>query len=176
MKENFYVFIDIYGTMWDIESALNSFILDSYSYFRQPSMKSIDALNFLIEELEKEYNVKLIITSTLKKFSTNYYKIMKEFGLKYSGEIEITSVDMPKAEAIADYIKDKENFNNVVILEDLPRQILKYFKKESIIKTQIINGGLDKEKVENFLLKLKNAQFDDSVEQIGLLVEQEYVL
>lgn len=155
MKENYYVFLDIDGTMWDIKYVLYSLYFGSYSYLRQPNIESIDALNLLVHELSKVYNVQLIISSVLRKFFKRDIKIMKEFGLKYYGNIEITPINcLTKSRAIKNYLLNKVNKNNYLIIDDNPFVVLNK-KHSNVIKTNMINKCLSVENVKLFLSKIE---------------------
>lgn len=154
MKENYYVFLDIDGTMWDIKYVLYSLYFGSYSYLRQPNIESIDALNLLVHELSKVYNVQLIISSVLRKFFKRDIRIMKEFGLEYYKDIEITPINyLTKSSAIKEYLLNKANSTNYLIIDDSPFVTLNK-KYPNIIKTNIINKSLSVKNVKSFLSKL----------------------
>lgn len=156
MKENFYVFIDIDGTLWDLDYLLNSIAFQSYKYFRQPNINSLKALDYLIDQLKKDYNVHFVISSFWRKNSERDFKIMKEFGLKYDGLVETTPLNIKKkGKAILEYLKDKPDNKNVVILEDSLRLVKDEFDNSCIIKTNRYKESLSNRLVDNFLAKLK---------------------
>jgi len=154
MKENYYVFLDIDGTMWDIKYVLYSLYFGSYSYLRQPNIQSVDALNLLIKELSKSYNVQIVISSVLRKFCKRDIKLMKEFGLKYNGNIQITPLFCSSRNiAIKKYLLTKENNNNYLIIDDNPFVTLSK-KHTNVIKTNFLNGSLSVQNVQDFLAKI----------------------
>ena len=67
MKENFYIFIDVDGVLWDwpyIKRLTHLGLREMGGLIENFNPKSIAALNYLIYKLSKVYNVDLVISST----------------------------------------------------------------------------------------------------------------
>ena len=81
-------------------------------------------------------------------------KTLKSNGLKYNKNIEATPIWDPskRGEQILDYLKDKNNYN-FVIIDDESFDFKKYFSNDLIIKTEMYHSALSLNQVENFLSK-----------------------
>lgn len=164
-KENFFVFLDVDGVLWDIKYLKNkSNDKDKKEVFNP---KSIDALNYLIEKLELFYNVNIVISSFWRYTLLNrLIKILKRENLNYDKEFlatEKTYYFNSRGKEISKFLKDKVNNDNFVIIDNRNFDFDKYFDKKNIIKTNVKNMSLNKNLVDKFLdlyLKIKN---DDNI-------------
>jgi hypothetical protein len=163
--DNFYIFLDIDGVMYDwkyISTEVKAGRMTRGQSINRFKPESVDALNFLIEELEKEYNDGLVISSTWRSNLPNAIKTLKNNGLIYDKVIDRTPLSDPiqRGKQISDYLSDKENFD-FVIIDDEMFDFKKYFKREKIIKCNMFNESLNFNMVESFLRKThKNKEFE----------------
>jgi len=163
---NFYIFLDIDGVMYDwnyIIAETNAGRMKRGAFIQKFKPDSIKALNMLIQQLQRDYNVGLVISSTWRVNLPFAIQTLKDNGLIYDKEIERTPISNPakRGEQILEYLSDKENFD-FVIIDDEMFDFKKFFKQEQIIKCDMFKSALSTEKVNNFL---NNAgiigQYDD---------------
>ena len=163
MKENFYVFLDIDGVLWDeqfinklIKSGVRSKKDDSISNYFKPS--SINALNFLICTLNQNFEVILVISSNKRLNMQETISQLKNNGLTKVNKIDRTpisleSFDMDRGLEIKNYLINKPNNQNHCVIDDEINDITPYIKKENIIKTSD-QKALHQKQVETFLHQL----------------------
>ena len=155
--KKFFIFLDIDGVMYDwdyIIAEVDSGRMKKGEFIRSFKPESVESLNLLIEELEKYYNVRLIISSTWRANLSFTIETLKNNGLKYNKEIERTPIYDPakRGEQILDYLADKKDFD-FVIIDDEMFDFKKFFKKENIIKCEMFHSALSIKMVEDFLTK-----------------------
>ncbi len=161
--KNFYIFLDIDGVMYDwdyIISEVDAGRMREGKLIQKFKPESIEALNLLINELEKYYSVHLIISSTWREDMHFAVDTLKNNGLKYNKDIEKTPIYDPtkRGEQILDYLSDKRDFD-FVIIDDEMFDFNKYFRPENIIKCEMFHSALSIEMVENYLnKKIKNKE------------------
>lgn len=87
-KENYYVFLDIDGTLWDAKFAYGIYG-DIFNYISYPTLKkdSINAVNLLLRSLEEKFNTKLVITSRKREYMSECIDYLQKNGLKYDKPI-----------------------------------------------------------------------------------------
>ena len=156
MKQ-FYIFLDVDGVMYDwdyIIEEVNAGRMKKGAHIQKFKPESIEALNLLIETLEKCYDVRLIISSTWRANLPFTIETLKNNGLKFKKEIERTSICDPakRGEQILDYLSDKRDFD-FVIIDDEMFDFKKYFKQENIIKCEMFHSALSMKMVKDFLKK-----------------------
>ena len=174
MKEKFYVFTDIDGTLTDIENTQKMFSSKELSklylskgqlYYERAVIKkeSVQALDFLLSSLENQFDTQLIISSDIRVELEPLVDKLKELGLKYPKQIYKTPkihIDEQgktytgRALEILAFLKNKPNAENLVIIDDSCYDLNKYFSPDKIIKTDCRRRALDNEHVNNFLLNL----------------------
>lgn len=83
-KENYYVFLDIDGTLWDAKYAYNIYG-NGFNYIIDPRLKkdSIEAVNLLLRSLEGKFNTQLVITSKRREYMNECIKYLQKYGLEY---------------------------------------------------------------------------------------------
>lgn len=160
--KNFYIFLDIDGVMYDwdwVISEINAGRMKRGEFNYKFKPESINALNYLIKQLEKTYNVKLVISSTWRGNMPQTIKILKDNGLIYNDKIERTPIYDPalRGNQIMDFLSDKQNYN-FVIIDDEMFNFKKFFKKENIIKCDMFHSALSLKMVNNFLLEITPEQ------------------
>ncbi len=155
--KKFYIFLDIDGVMYDYDyiiAEIESGRMERGGFIRKFKPESVQALNLLIEELEKYYDVRLVISSTWRANMPFIAKILKNNGLEYNKEMERTPIYDPskRGEQILDYLQDKENFD-FVIIDDEMFDFKKFFKQDKIIKCEMFHSSLNIGMVNDFLRK-----------------------
>ena len=157
--KNFYIFLDIDGVLYDsdyIVREMDSGRMKKGSFICKFKPESMQALNLLIKNLKINYNVNLIISSTWRANMSFTTKTLYDNGLIFDGNIDRTPIYDPsrRGEQILDFLKDKENFD-FVIIDDEMFDFKKYFSNEKIIKCDMFYSSLSLEMVENFLNLMK---------------------
>lgn len=157
MKENFYVFLDIDGVLWNEEYIV--FLRDNNipkdndieTYF---SSKSMTALNTLLNSLENKFKVQLVITSSRRSLLEKTIAILYKNNLVYDDKIDktestIKNIDMPRGLEIKKYLKQNKNSKNYVVIDDEVKDIKPFIKHSHIIDVK--NEGLQLHHIEKFL-------------------------
>lgn len=155
MKTKFYIFLDIDGVMYDwdyIITQVNSGRIKMGGQLNEFKPNSVNALNYLISQLNKTYDVKLVISSTWRSHMPSTIKVLKDNGLIYSNEFERTPFGDPskRGEQILEFLKHKQNYK-FVIIDDEMFDYKKYFDSKSIIKTEMFHSALSMKDVCDFL-------------------------
>ena len=175
-KQPFYIFLEINGVLYDEKSAY-----DAHGFFypvSEPKLKSssINALNFLIEKIEKNYDSKLIIISRRRKNLPYCISYIKYFGVKYNKPFFATEfTEGPRGKKILKSMnddgliphkkptvktiisnllttaKDDNSFKNYVVINPKSSKISKYIPKEHLIVTDRLRNSLTQEQVNLFL-------------------------
>lgn len=178
-KPIYYVFCGIGGVLWDLEYAksMHGPFLDT---IQTPVLKpeSVKALNLLLKSLEKNFDTKLIITSTQRKNLDTCVRYLSYYNLDYDKPIFATKFTAgPRGEKIIDFmekdnlspqkpltladklkIKIKKsskntNFQNYVVLDNNRNAISKYIPNDRTIKTTLKNEALTVANVMEYLSK-----------------------
>jgi len=154
MKEKFYVFLDIDGVLWDWD------VLDEMGQSTSPNgscidlfcKSSVEALQFLCDELQKQYEIDLVITSSGWDKLNELVPLLHRHGFAFPKETHTTRfIDRKRTLEIQDYLQDKKNAQNYVIVDDETIDIKEHFNCEQIITTNIFHNCLKKSQVETFL-------------------------
>lgn len=108
----------------------------------------------LIDELCKNYNVRLVISSTWRANMEFTIKTLKDNGLIYDGKYDSTPISDPakRGEQILEYLKNKTNYN-FVIIDDEWFDFKQYFSEDKIIKTEMFHHSLSINQIKNYLKK-----------------------
>lgn len=153
--KNFYLFLDIDGVLYDwdyIIAEVNAGRMKRGAFIRKFKPESMNALNYLIEELQKRYFVQLVISSTWRgnlEFTT---KTLKENGLQYNLDLHATPITDPieRGKQILMYLSDKTNYD-FLIIDDENFDFNKYFNPNKIIKTEMFHNALSLKQVKRYL-------------------------
>lgn len=162
-KKNFYIFLDIEGVMWDWDYIKKSMRPDALF---APTYKpeSVDALNFLIKKLEKQYNVIITISSSWK-YDLDLLKMnFKRFNVICKNLDKTGSVydSKHRGKKILQYLNDKKENQNYVVIDDDDFDFQQCIPQQKIIKTEIFHNSLNLNQVKTFLNKLsKEKSFVD---------------
>lgn len=176
MKDRFYVFLDIDGTLWD-----HHFLREKKKHFISLNPESVSALEVLLESIKNEYNLELVITSRRRLDWWDCMDFLQFNGFdayKYNANrTQVDRVETPRGVKIAEYMFNCEKginqakpkhfsrlfmkgkakkvteqmSNNFVVLDDDMKPLVDYIPRENIIRTDRRNHSLDLEMVEEFL-------------------------
>ena len=158
MKKTFYIFLDIDGVLYDWDYIINemdSGRMKKGSFIDKFKPESIEALNFLIREQSKNYNVQLVISSTWRFFMEKTILILKRNGLQYNGPIHSTPISndqSKRGEEILSYLKGKTNYD-IVIIDDEKFDFKKHFDGSKIIKTEHYHSALSLNQIKSYIAK-----------------------
>ena len=174
MKEQYFIFLDIDGTLVDLEygqRARGPFFSFGKNTVLNP--ESIEALNLLIDSLEQKYDTRLVITSGRRKNLHECVRHLYDNGLKYDKPITCTPltegrrgqkiVDFmmtsstqkyPKAKKLIDFILKRyadHGYKNYVVLENDISKIRYEIPPARRIITNAKNKALQPYQVEKYL-------------------------
>ena len=162
MKPNFYIFLDIDGVMFDweyIKSCERSREILKLHIFNP---KSVEALNYLMKEMGKQYNVNLVISSIWRLFMKETEEVFKKNNICYPNKLTCTPHFYDPHERggeIMQYLKNvnfNKNKDDYLIIDDETFDFDKYFPKSKFIKTNIFNASLSMEMVQKYLSQKNN--------------------
>ena len=159
--KKFFIFLDIDGVLWDwpyMKKEIDEGRIRRGGIIQHLKPESIEALNYLIKELEANYEVNLVISSTWRYNMNKTIEILKRSGLKYEKEITKTEINFEaRGIQIKEYLKDKDNYEFVIIDDEL-HDFKLHFDKDRIIKTDVMKGALSKEMINKYLNKKKSVK------------------
>ncbi len=158
-KENFYLFLDIDGVMWDwpwrIEEIKNGRIRKGAA-ITEFNPLSVDALNQLIAHLSTEYDCNLVISSTWRACMKQTISTLKKNGVDLPDIIDRTpmsKVSKQRGKEIERYLSDKPHSDNLLIIDDEISDIIKHFSPEQIIKTNMFDESLREHHIKSWIKK-----------------------
>lgn len=155
MKEKFYVFLDIEGTLGDIDYNAKQIDLgyhDDLDILIDP--KCVSALNYLIDNLQKRFDVQLVISSDYRKYMDVLKLKLKEKGLKtikIDSTPRINTQNQYRSKEILAYLCNKQNPYNLVIIDDGHYDFYDHFFPELIIKVDNFRRSFDINHAKTFL-------------------------
>jgi hypothetical protein len=150
--EKFYIFLDIDGVLTNYEHIYYAFeALHLRNVYEKFDERNVAALNYMISRLSEEYEVVLVISSTLRGHLTELVAQFKEEGLKYEGKIFATPFFGGNRGAEIQDFYYKHDVKNYIIIDDDICDIEPYFTSSHIIHTSYSTGGLSFQKVRAFL-------------------------
>ena len=166
-KERYYVFFDIDGTLWDC-------VYRMYNKTELLKPESMKALNYLLDELDKKYDLQIIMTSRRRYLFKETCELLYNSGLdrKYNKIGKTPWVEGNRGKKILDFMKNDgykvvyENnsiknklaklfnvniFKNYVVLDDDYEGVKDYIPDDRIISPNIATNALDFSMVKEFL-------------------------
>lgn len=158
-KSNFYLFLDIDGVMFDwdyIISEINTGRLKNGQSIKSFKPESVEALNYLITKISKNYNFKIVISSTWRYDMEKTRNVFKKYNIPYDNLDKTPHFPDPheRGKEILQYL-DEHNFeknqDDYVIIDDETFDYEKYFPPKKFIKTEIFHNSLSIDKVKKFL-------------------------
>lgn len=147
-KENYYLFLDIDGVMWDWPwriQEIKSGRIRKGSSIREFNPESVEALNHLIAYISDSYNCNLVISSTWRSFMKQTISTLRKNKVNLPDIIDRTPISREskqRGKEIETYLSNKPDAQNIVIIDDETSDIIKHFSQESIIKTDIYGESL----------------------------------
>lgn len=181
-KEKFYVFSGINRILMGDEYLKRQYGAIGMAYgYLTPDRHSMEALNALLENLEKKYDTRLVITSKRNERTAESDKFLRKYGLKYDkpiffapvgaeerGErivsylesLEVSPLEYHKLPLYAKffkYFKDNPDFKNYVVLDQNNLSIAKYIPHTQFVGINK-HRGLTMKDVEK-IVKSQNIEF-----------------
>ena len=152
--ENFYIFLDIDGVLWDKAFAEENqiSILDAENFYFKP--ESMQALNYIISNVSNDYNPVLVLSSDwrLRREHFNYIAhLLNKSGLEYCGIMEKTPRRFSRGQEIYAYLKKHKEFKNYLVIDDNVTTIKGYVDHDKIIQTDGVTGALSLKQAEQFV-------------------------
>ena len=176
-KSDYFVFLDIDGTLWDWE-----YRLKHKGKLLRP--ESMNALNYLLDKLSESYNVKIVMTSKRRQYFKETCKLLYDSGLdsKYNNIDRTPWEEGARGKKILEYMKNqgckfpqqnnkvvmkmlkmlrKKIFSNYVVLDDDIDKITEYIPRQRIISPNMDYNSLDLKMVKEYLSKeLENNEIE----------------
>lgn len=163
MRDNFYIFLDIDGVMFDWKYRLSSG-KKLGGRIKDFNPESVKALNFLCSTLSKQFNTSVVITSTWKQHWESLLEVFDANSVDLSGVslIKTKTKDNPnyRGRDIVEFLGKNYCDANFVIIDDEMFDYEKYFNRTDIIKTNMQDGSLNMNMVTYFL-ESKGIAFHD---------------
>ncbi len=147
-KENFYLFLDIDGVLWDWEwrvGEIKSGKIKRGKFVTEFNPESVDALNKIISHIQKDFDCNLVISSSWRTFFEETKQVLNKNGVILPKNISKTPIiprPNSRGEEILNYLKQKPDAPNVLIIDDEIKNISKHFPISNIIKTNIYHESL----------------------------------
>lgn len=162
MKPSFYVFLDIDGVLWDWKFIKQSRVKKGGKIITF-NPESIEAVNYLLENLSLNFDPRLVISSTWRRNMDLTKRVLYASGLTI-GEDKIYSTEiLPLFKAreleVARFLKSVNEKKNYLIIDD-DYDFAKIFNENRVIKTNIYDGCLQKSMIDDFLNYL-NRNFEE---------------
>lgn len=158
--QNYYIFLDIDGVLYDwqylrTQPKTNGGIISKFN------PQSVNALNYLIDNLSREFNVTIVVTSTWRHNMQNTINALKNNGVNISKiKVEKINSNLPESNRgalILDYLKLKQ-FTNFVIIDDEYFDYAKCNLLSHLIKTNIQNKSLNVNLIKKHLNNSANIE------------------
>ena len=154
MREDFYIFLDIDGVMFDWKYRLSSG-KKLGGVIKDFNPESVKSLNFLCNTLSEQFNTNVVITSTWKHHWESLLEVFNANG------VDLSRVNLDKTitrenpkyrgREIVEYLGKDYSNANFVIIDDEMFDYKKYFVGTDIIKTNMQDGSLNMDMVTAFL-------------------------
>ena len=180
-KEQYYIFLDVDGTLWDNTWASQFYgpftpYINPETFIGPLKSESVQALNFLISSIEKHHNVSLIITSKRRQNMPRCIEFLHNQGLTYDKPIFCTKYSSgPRGQKIIDYMTEQgetalsyqnkgfiervlfnfanNDFKNYVVLDDNVSPLKKFIPESRMLLTNKEKQALTMKAVEKYLAK-----------------------
>ena len=155
MKPKFYIFLYIDGVMYDWDSIKKNNIqvngiIDKFA------PHCVEALNYLTKQLSNEYVPVIVISSTWRRDMFFTIKTLKANGvnldLRNLSCTPISANPHNRGQEIMRVlnIAPTQSKQNYMIIDDETFDFNEHFPKHKIIKTNIFNDSLNKNKIDKF--------------------------
>ena len=150
MKENFYVFLNIDSALIDASYDIEKTEKDKVKF----NTEGAEALKFLLEKLGDYFDVNLVISSVWRLDMAKTINKLYENNLLNVKKVEATKAstyDIRGLE-IKEYLKDKANKNNYLVIDSETKDIASFLDKKRIMKIPT-EENLKKEQINKFLIE-----------------------
>lgn len=159
--KNFYIFLDFDGTMNDIEHLIKLSKLGVARITKVFKPESISALNFLIENLSKNYDVNIVITSSWRVNMPEAISRMKDNSIKLDLVKNIDKTDFVcdqydrslRDKEIKKFLREHYESENYVVIDDEAGRF--NLPVTNIIETNLNNAALNMTMVKHWLENFK---------------------
>ena len=164
MRDNFYIFLDIDGVMFDWKYRLSSG-KKLGGVIKDFNPESVKALNFLCNTLSEQFNTRVVVTSTWKLHWDTMLEVFATNGVDLGNvtlDKTVTREDPRfRGREIVEYLGDDYNKANFVIIDDEMFDYREFFKMSDIIKTNMQDSSLNMDMVTSFMVS-RGIPFDCS--------------
>ena len=157
MRKTFYVFLDIDGVLWDwqfIRQQVEQGKMKRGGLIDTFNPQSIKAADNLLYGLEKQYNVKLVLSSTWRYEMDTAVRTLKRNGFEHYARMDTTPITRTpenRGREILAYLENKPQPYDFVVIDDEMYDFAECFDLSHLIKTHIYNGSLSQSQVDEFL-------------------------
>lgn len=186
-KQNYYVFLDIDGTLWcsynmaelQVDDETKKLLaLDSddplagYEEIKLNN-ESVEAVNTLLESLKAKYNVELVITSRRRSNLQKCIDYLQVNGLKFDGYISCTyRGSEPRGKKILDYLNNASGNTIEISKRGFISSVMNKFKNNSFKNFVVID---DDKTIENFISKQRIISVDGVRSSLTLSQIEKYL-
>ena len=179
IKEKYYVFLSIDGALWDGQSAFQQHGPFAKE-ITKPVLKksSVQAVNFLLENLENQFDTHLVITSRHRENMPSCVDYLTMNGLKYNKAFLCTPfVPGERGQKIIDFMEEcgirkftyptknkliaklfsrceNPDYSNFVVIDSNKKRISQQIPAERTIITNPKRQSLTQKQVEDYLQKI----------------------
>lgn len=151
--QNFYIFLDIDGVMWDIKSLKEEKKSIIGSLIKGvASDKSLEALQYLINNLKQDYTPIIVISSERRRNLGNVEKVLMQDVLKCKFDTTDFKMFKSRGKLVKEYLERVGEKNNYIIIDDFVGTYKNHFDMKKVIKTTIFNEGLTKDKIDKHFM------------------------
>jgi len=164
-RKNFYIFLDIDGVLWDWNwrlDAIDKGKIKNRLFVSEFNPKSMEALNFLIEEMNKTHNTKVVISSTWRGNLELADEVLRANNINYDDELlatKISGTPAKRGEEILEFLNTHES-GDFIILDDESFDFKNHFSPDKIIKTSLYDKSLSMEHINKWLKDNEKKQED----------------
>ncbi len=161
-KENFYLFLDIDGVMWDWQWKLSEIKKGNIKEgipLTSFNPESVVALNTLIEYLQRDYDFNLVISSTWRANLPITVATLRKNKVNLPQSISKTQFfKAPKGRGkqITTYLQGKRDPQNYLVIDDKPHDFEECLDPSRIIKTNVYDKSLRLEDVNKWITAREN--------------------
>lgn len=153
MRETFYIFLDIDGVLNDYEFLMRVRKEDPQNCWSKFNPKSVEALNYLINRLDKKYDVELVISSSWRINLKRTLSRLEANGVDFSSLANLGYTNFINGDReleILQYLNEKNEEKNFVIIDDELFGYADYNLDKYLIKTDMMGITLTRELVDEY--------------------------
>lgn len=169
-RENFYLFLDIDGVLWDWQwrlSQLKNGNFKNACSINNYNPESVQALNTLMDYLNRDYNCELVISSSRRRAMRATIDNLKNNSVHLPHHISRTSINnstLNRKERILEYLQNKKDNKNFLIIDNRKISFPQDSSPKYLIQTNIYDHSLTLATIQNWIDKQENRykKFDKS--------------